>query len=267
MRIVPRLITLTTDFGTRDAYVAAMKGVILGISPEITLVDVTHEIHQGDVMEAAFTLRRTIPYFPDDATHLVVVDPTVGTDRRAVAVRHEGRRYVGPDNGLFPLVLGDETPHEIVVLDRPRYWRSPVPSNTFHGRDIFAPVAAHLASGVGIAELGSAIESLTPLLWALPISDEQGIQGWVVHVDHFGNCITNVTRDLVETRRAGRRVKCYAGSAILDGIQETYGSVASGEPLALFESSGHLEIAVSGGNAADLLGIRKGAPVNVLFLP
>ena len=243
-----------------------MKGVMLGISPGATLVDVTHDVHHADVMEAAFSLRRVVPFFPPGSVHLVVVDPGVGTLRRAVAVRHAEHFYVGPDNGLFPLLIDNGTPDEMVELNRPEFWRVAEPSKTFHGRDIFAPVAAHLSLDVPLARLGTPIERLTPLHWALPISDEQGIQGWVVHVDHFGNCITNITREVFDSRREDRRVKCYVGTAILDGIHETYGSVAVGEPLLLFESTNHLEIAVSGGNAADLLGIRKGAPVNVLFL-
>lgn len=261
-----RLITLTTDFGTRDAYVAAMKGVILGINPDVRMIDVSHEVHHADVMEAAFTLRRAYPFFPEGSVHLVVVDPGVGTRRRAVAVHHDGHFFVGPDNGLLPLLLGQRDLMDVVELDRPAFWRVPEASATFHGRDIFAPVSAHLSLGRSLLEVGTRIQGLTPLHWALPITDEQGIQGWVVHVDHFGNCITNITREIYEAVSDGRRVKCYVGTAILEGVSTTYGSVAVGEPLLLFESSGHLEIAVSGGNAADLLGIRKGAPVNLLFL-
>ncbi|GIV58420.1 MAG: hypothetical protein KatS3mg042_1333 [Rhodothermaceae bacterium] len=260
----PRLLTLTTDFGTRDAYVAAMKGTILSITPTVTLVDITHEIAPQDIMEAAFVLRDAVPYFPDGTVHLVVVDPGVGTDRRPVALRKGGHRFVGADNGLFPLLL-DEGPDEAVVLDRPAFWRTSAPSNTFHGRDIFAPVAAHLAAGHALHEVGTPTDTLTPLHWALPLIDDQGVQGWVVHIDRFGNCITNIPRDALEQARAGRAVKCFAGTTILQGIHRTYGDVADGEPLALFGSHDFLEIAVRGGNAAELLGIRKGAPVHLVF--
>ncbi len=261
-----QLITLTTDFGTRDAYVAAMKGVILGIHPDVRMIDVSHDVQHADVMEAAFTLRRAYPFFPKGSVHLVVVDPGVGTNRRAIAVQHDGHFFVGPDNGLLPLLLGERDLLDVVELNRPRFWREHEPSTTFHGRDIFAPVAAHLSLGRSLEEVGTRISGLTPLHWALPITDEQGIQGWVVHVDHFGNCITNIPRELFEAVAGNRRVKCYVGTAILEGVEPTYGAVAIGEPLLLFDSSDHLEIAVSGGNAADLLGIRKGAPVNLLFL-
>ena len=266
MAAVAPVLTLTTDFGTRDAYVAAMKGTILSRLPEARLVDISHEIAPQDVMEAAFVLRQAVPYFPAGSVHLVVVDPGVGTARRPVALRHGGHTYVGPDNGLFSLVLGDDRPEALVVLDRPARWREQVPSETFHGRDVFAPVAAHLAAGYPLEEVGSPAEALERLHWALPISDAQGIRGWVVHVDHFGNCITNIARPLFEEHRRARPLKCFAGNAILDAIHPTYGTAETGEPLLLFGSSGFLEIAVNTGNASRLLDIRKGTPVNVLFL-
>jgi S-adenosylmethionine hydrolase len=263
---VPRPLTLTTDFGTQDAYVAAMKGVILERCPEAHLVDVTHEIAPQDVMEAAFVLRQAAPFFPSETVHLVVVDPGVGTERRPVALRAGERFFVGPDNGLFSLVLGDDaSPDAAVALDAPDRWRTPDPSTTFHGRDIFAPAAAHLAAGRPLDELGSPVEALEPLRWALPITDDQGIQGWTVHVDHFGNCITNIPRALFEEHRDGRGFKCYAGGTILSERVPTYGATAEGEPLLLFGSSGFLEIAVNSGNAAKLLGIQQGDPVNVVF--
>jgi S-adenosylmethionine hydrolase len=263
---VAPLITLTTDFGTRDAYVPAMKGTILRICPDARLVDITHEIAPQDVMEAAFVLGEAVPYFPEDAIHLVVVDPGVGTERRAIALQHGTRRFVGADNGLFDLLLDEEEPDAIVDLDRPAFWRTETPSTTFHGRDIFAPAAAHLAAGRALDEIGSPVETMKPLHWALPITDEQGIRGWVVHVDHFGNAITNIPREVLETHRRGRALKCFAGNAILRSVETTYGSVPEGDPLALIGSSGYLEIAVNGGNASELHDIRKGTPVNVVFL-
>ncbi len=262
---VPRTLTLTTDFGLRDAYVAAMKGVVLGICPDVRMVDVTHEIAPQDVMEAAFVLRGAAPHFPDGTVHLVVVDPGVGTCRRPVALRRGAHWFVGPDNGLFPLVLDGAAPDEIVVLDEARFWRTGAPSATFHGRDIFAPAAAHLAAGTPLHVLGTPADALEPLRWALPITDEQGIQGWIVHVDHFGNCITNIPHDLLRRHRGGRSLTCYAGSAVLHHVRSTYGTVAQGEALLLVGSSGFLELAVNSGNAADLLDIRKGASVNVVF--
>lgn len=269
-------ITLTTDFGTRDAYVAAMKGTMLNLCPDVRFVDITHEISPQDVMEAAFVLREALPYFPADTVHLVVVDPGVGTDRRPVALGHGAHRFVGPDNGVFPLVLERAMPDEAVVLDREAAWRTPVPSRTFHGRDIFAPVAARVAAGAALSEVGSPIERLEPLRWARPIADDEGIQGWVVHIDRFGNCITNISRDTLThytdpspdaSNGAATlpSLKCFVGNTSFTEVQVTYGHVAPGEPLLLFGSSDFLEVAVNSGNAAELLDIRKGDAVNIIF--
>ncbi len=262
---VSRIITLTTDFGTRDAYVGAMKGVMLRINPEVRLVDISHSIAPQDVMEAAYVVRDAAFYFPPETIHLIVVDPGVGTERRPVAARGRDHFIVAPDNGLIPLVLGDVEPVNSVVLDRKKYWRAPEISATFHGRDIFAPAAAHLSRGVSLADLGHPADGLAPMHWALPITDEEGIQGWIAHIDRFGNCITNVPRELLEKTRKQRSIRCFAGSAILEEVNATYAEVESGEPLMHFNSSGVLEIAVNAGNASELLGIRKGDPINILF--
>jgi S-adenosylmethionine hydrolase len=271
----PSVITITTDFGTEDAYVPAMKGTMLSICPQARLVDVTHDISPQDVMEAAFVLRSARPYFPDGAVHLVVVDPGVGTDRRAVALRAEGQWFVGPDNGVFPLVLDQESPDAMVELDDPTFWRSASPSTTFHGRDIFAPAAAHLADGRSIEEIGTSIDTLEPLRWARPSTAPQTVQGWVVHVDHFGNCITNIRRSTLADAAeldaseppldAFPPLKCYAGSTVLRELHPTYGAVPEEDPLLLFGSTGHLEIAANSGNAAELLDIRKGDSIKLVF--
>ncbi len=263
---VSPLVTLTTDFGTRDAYAAAMKGTILKINPSIQLIDITHDISPQDIMEAAFVLRDAIPFFPSGTTHLVVVDPGVGSERRAVAVSFGGSIFVGADNGLFSLLFENGPAPEAVELDRTEYWRVEQPGNTFHGRDIFAPVAAHLASGVGLSEVGSPIDSLTSLRWAQPLVDREGVRGWVVHVDRFGNCITNISASAFHQVSPTQAFKCYVGNSILDTLRSTFSDVAAGEPLLLIGGSGFLEVAVSSGNASELLSIRKGAPVNVVFV-
>lgn len=269
------LITITTDFGLEDGYVAAMKGTVLSIAPDARLIDVTHQVHPQDIMEAAFVLQSVQPYFPDGTIHLVVVDPGVGTSRRAVALRQGRHWFVGPDNGIFPLALQDGSPDEVVELDEPDVWRSPTPSNTFHGRDIFAPAAGHLAAGRALSDLGSSVDQLEQLQWGTPIVDPPSVVGRVAHVDHFGNCITNVDRptlaeaaDLRETSPSSDAfpaLKAFAGSTILTTLHSTYGAVPEGEPLLLFGSTGLLEIGVNGGNAAELLDIRKGDSVKVEF--
>jgi hypothetical protein len=275
MTAAPSIVTITTDFGTEDAYVPAMKGTMLSIAPDARLVDVTHRISPQDLMETAFVLRSAQPYFPSGTVHLVVVDPGVGTERRAVALRHEDHWYVGPDNGIFPLVLDTETPEAAVELDNPDVWRTPSPSTTFHGRDIFSPAAAHLAAGRSLDALGSSVEALEPLQWAPPTVDDRMIQGRVVYVDHFGNCITNVRRstladalDLDEVPASPKAlpdVTAFAGSTILDALHTTYGDVPEEDPVLLFGSTGFLEVSVNGGNAAERLDIRKGDAVKLTF--
>jgi S-adenosyl-L-methionine hydrolase (adenosine-forming) len=242
-----------------------MKAAILTICPNVQMVDVTHEITPHDVMEAAFVLREAASNFPEGTIHLAVVDPGVGGARRPVALAHDGHLFVGPDNGLFTLITGHREPQELVELNRSQFWRQREVSTTFHGRDIFAPVAAHLAAGSRLEDVGTSVPELEPLHWALPIADEQGIQGWITHIDHFGNCITNISRELLETHRSNHGMKCYVGTAIIKGMQRTYSDVPSGEPLILIGSSDYLEIAVNAGNAARLFSIRKGASVNIVF--
>jgi S-adenosylmethionine hydrolase len=245
-----------------------MKAVMLDINPDLHLVDISHDVAPHDVMEAAFVLKDALPFFPGGTVHLVVVDPEVGTARAAAAIRVGGHTLVGPDNGLFSLVYDSIEPEafdEIVRLDVPEFWRIAEPSATFHGRDIFAPVAAHLASGRTLSEVGTPMNTLERLRWALPFADQQGLQGWVVHIDRFGNCVTNITREIYSKYDRGRRPKCYVGSSILEGIKNAYGDASGGEALMLFGSSSLLEVAVSCGNASELLNIRKGDPVNIVF--
>ena len=262
------IVTLTTDFGLRDGYVAAMKGAMLAAQPALTLVDVTHEIAAQDVMDAAFVLRQAAPAFPPETVHLVVVDPGVGTERRALAARFQiggdAHGFVGPDNGVLPLLAG-EAVDEVVALDRPQAWGDGVPSDTFHGRDLFGPVAARLAAGTPLDRLGTPIEAPAAMHWPLPRTDDQGVDGMVLHVDRFGNCLTNITRDDLDGQRGGRPFKCYAGSTVIQTHGRTYAEAATGDPLTLFGSSGLLEIAVNCGHAADLLSIQRGASVNVVY--
>ena len=262
------LVTLTTDFGTRDGYVAAMKGAILSVDPAIRLVDVAHGVAAQDVMEGAFVLRRTIPSFPTGTVHLAVIDPGVGSSRKSIAARlrldHGHAFFVGPDNGLLSLVAPDG-PLEVVELDKPHAWRVPTPSRTFHGRDIFAPVAAHLAAGATLADLGSPVTGVQSLRWPLPREDDEGIEGWIVHVDHFGNCITNIPASSIHALREGRSIKVYAGTTLIRGLRDTYSAVPASDPLAVISSDGLLEITVNRGDASALLSLDRGDPIRLLF--
>lgn len=257
-----RIITLTTDFGTQDHYVSVMKAVMLDIIPDVRFIDISHEIPPQDVMAGAWVVRNSAPYFPPGTVHLVVVDPGVGTDRTPVAIKIKDQFFVGPDNGIFSLI-GEEFGYEAVKLEKEKFWREDY-SNTFHGRDIFAPVSAHLANGVSLSELGNPLEKLVTYRWAIPISDKDGIQGWIVHIDRFGNLVSNIPSTLIKETIGDSRLKIYVGNTILDEIVSTFAAVPDGEPAAYIGSSDKLEIAINKGNAKQMLGVEKGAQVSIV---
>jgi S-adenosylmethionine hydrolase len=259
---MPPVITLTTDFGVKDHYVGAMKAVLLSISENVRLVDISHQIPPQDIMAGAWVVRNSAMLFPPHTVHLVVVDPGVGTKRKPIAIRIEDQLFVGPDNGIFSLIT-DQYDYEGVELSNPKFWRSD-PSSTFHGRDIFAPVAAHLANGVKMSELGDPIEKLETYRWAVPISDRDGVQGWIVHIDHFGNLISNIPESMIREAGEDANVKIYVGNTIFDTIVNTFGDVPDGEPAAYIGSSGVLEIAINKGDAKEMLGVEKGAQVSIV---
>jgi S-adenosylmethionine hydrolase len=256
------IVTLTTDFGLRDAYVAEMKGVILGIAEAarqpLSLIDVTHDVERHDITEGALALEAAAPCFPAGTVHLAVVDPGVGTARRGLALQAGRQVFIGPDNGLFTPFLenGDWRAWELIEAD----FRLPVVSRTFHGRDVFAPAAAHVATGVEPARLGPPVGDPVRLAWPEVRAVAGAVAGAVVHADRFGNLITSihartlapVTRDLV-VRVGGREVPLVG----------TYGDLPVGRPGALIGSSGRLEIAVREGSAATLLRARRGTSVVV----
>ena len=188
------LITLTTDFGTADGFVGAMKGVIHSLAPQATLVDITHEIPAHDIRAGTFALETAVPYFPKDAIHVAVVDPGVGSERAALLVETARGRFLAPDNGLLTSVAPETRETRLFSLNKPEFWRPQV-SATFHGRDVFAPVAAHLARGVRSEALGTPIARMVRLPWPRPRRRGHAIHGEVVHVDRFGNLITNVRRE------------------------------------------------------------------------
>ena len=254
------IITLTTDFGLADGYVGTMKGVILGIDPTVTIVDVSHDIAPQDVREAAYVLYAAYPYFPQGSIHLVVVDPGVGSERRAIALRTPQATFVAPDNGVLSYVVAGERVEEIVHLTNLRYHLSPA-SRTFHGRDIFAPAAAHLARGIRLAELGEPLTDIVTFPLPRPQVRPGGtIVGQVIYVDHFGNLITSIRLKDWPDRFPREGVIEIKGQGIR-GVANNYAEGAPGKLLALIGSSDHLEIAVSGGGAAQSLEATVGDEV------
>jgi S-adenosylmethionine hydrolase len=261
--IAPRpLITLLTDFGTRDAYVGSMKGVILSINPEANLIDLSHEVPPQDIRAGALLLAAAAPFFPPGAIHLAVVDPGVGGDRRALAAHCQGCYWVGPDNGLFHFILGQAADFTLVSLENPAYFRPQV-SATFHGRDIFAPVAAHLSLGVDLDRLGPRITDPVVLDLPQPVFAPGVINGEIIAVDRFGNLISNLRLAQLTAWLAQAEMRLQAGPLTLTGLARTYAQAAPGEFLALEGSHGFLEIACAQDNAARRLKAGVGLAVEI----
>jgi hypothetical protein len=289
------LITLTTDFGLEDGYVGAMKGVISRIAPGIPLVDITHSLPPQDLRSAAYVLWTTVPYFPQESVHLVVVDPGVGTARHPIAVQSPWGILVGPDNGVFSYLWEMSSPGLGVILSGSASGQNPdfppkldsvtKVSNTFHGRDIFAPAAAYLARGVPLEALGSPIRDVRsdPVRLPPPVLrlEDTRILGEVIYVDHFGNVITSIGRLVWEGRRLhlqspfhdvspisflAEEVRVIVKGCSIGPIRHTYGDVEVGTSLALVGSAGMLEVGVNQGHAASQLDVQVGAPVEVVLV-
>ncbi|KAA3642826.1 MAG: hypothetical protein DWQ07_20090 [Chloroflexi bacterium] len=252
------LITLTTDFGTRDGNVGVMKGIIYGIQPQARIVDLSHEIEPQNIHQAAWVLQRQVFYFPENTVHVVVVDPGVGTARRPIAARIGTQCVVGPDNGVFtPLYERAEAegwPLEIVHTDKPDYWLADI-SNVFHGRDIFSPVGAYLASGAALGDLGKAIKDEKRIDWPKPQRSSDGFHAQVMHVDRFGNLLSNLHRDDIN----GQTIHSVtlAGKTV-DNVVETFGQRQTGELVTLYSSTGYVFVAEVNGSAVRQLGAKVG---------
>ena len=254
------IVTLTTDFGTRDPYVAQLKGVLLAHCEGVRIPDLTHEIAPQDVLEGALFLAAAVPAFPRGTVHLAVVDPGVGTARRAIAASVSGQHVVCPDNGLLTLLARRTDIEEVRSLENPSLRREPV-SPTFHGRDLFAPAAAFLACGGALEELGPPVDAPVELPLPRPRIEGERLTGEVLHIDRFGNAITNLASSDVEAA-AGRVSHVEAGGRQLP-LARTYGDVPEGEALALIGSADLLEVAIRGGSAATALGLGRGSEVTI----
>jgi hypothetical protein len=251
------IITLTTDFGSKDHYAGAMKGVILSINPDVTITDITHEIPPHDVFKGAFTLRNFYRYFPRQTIHVAIVDPGVGGRRKAIALEADGHIFVGPDNGVFTFIYRESKPYRVHEIKSPKHTLSDI-SRTFHGRDIFAPVAAHLSLGVSVEDLGKELRKPIELPIKEPALRRDEIIGEVIHIDSFGNLVTNIPAELL---KSGSRI--HIGERIIRGISTSYSDVPKGKLLAIVGSSGFLEISVHLGRACDVIKGRDEVRVEI----
>lgn len=259
------VLTLTTDFGLSDPFAGVMKGVILGIAPDVRIVDLTHEIPPQNILAGALALEAACRYFPPGTIHLAVVDPGVGSDRAPVAIQTERAYFVGPDNGLFTLVLPPDSAYRAVRLTNPDYHLHPV-SATFHGRDLFAPVAAHLARGVALEAFGEPHPNLVRLSVPQPLPVGSSLQLHILHADHFGNLITDLTRDayLAWLGTGAEEGVCLSvGGAEGVRLLRTYAEAQPGELFACFGSAGRLEIAARNASGARHTGLSAGASVTL----
>jgi S-adenosylmethionine hydrolase len=261
-----RFITFTTDFGFADAYVGVMKGVVAGINPEAQVIDLCHDVPPQDVRAAAFLLAGSFAYFPPDTIHVAVVDPTVGGKRRALCVQAGRYFFIGPDNGVLSLACYRAGRPKIVPLENEKYFLEKR-SRTFHGRDMFAPVAAHLSAGVPIESFGRSGRSMVRIRLPVPVvEDGRRIKGEIIHVDRFGNLITNIEEAGIRKvfQRADKRDLVIAcASYRIHALSETYGDTSPGAAVALFGSYDLMEIAVRDGNASSSLGAKQGDSVSI----
>jgi S-adenosyl-L-methionine hydrolase (adenosine-forming) len=259
------IITLTTDFGIRNGFVGTMKGVIHGIAPNTHIVDISHTIAAQDIREGAYTLWRAAPFFPQETIHIYVVDPGVGTKRRPLAARLGDHYFVGPDNGLLTPLIEDAERNqqsiEFVYLDNPKFWLPKI-SRTFHGRDIFSPIGAHLANGISLSMLGTPFNDPVRIELTRP---EKTDSGWIAHItviDIFGNLTTDLPASALQSRT--HLLFCLRGAEV-DGITESYGHKKPDDLIAVVDSEDYIEIAVVNGDAAQKLGAKVGHVVEVVY--
>jgi S-adenosyl-L-methionine hydrolase (adenosine-forming) len=262
-----RIVTLTTDFGLHDHYVGAMKGVILGVNPEVRLVDICHSVQAFDVLDGALTIAQTYRYFPSDTIHLVVVDPGVGSERRPILVTTEKHMFIAPDNGVLSMVYEREERISVRHITSEHYFLQPV-SATFHGRDVFARVAGYLSKGMEVAKFGEEIGDYVRFAAPRPKAiNERMLRGVVLKVDEFGNIVTNITaQDAAALFQAqAPSFKLMVGSTEITRMARSYSEGGPGEPFAILGSMGFLEVAVNRGSAAQALAAQKGTEVGLIL--
>ena len=250
------VITFTTDFGLTEPYVAMMKGVVLTIHPKARFVDISHQIKVGAISEAAGVIMEAFPFFPKGTVHVAVVDPGVGSERRLLALEVRGHFFVGPDNGIFWPVIKSAGRARIIELTEKHFFQAPI-SQTFHGREIFAPIAAHLARGIALGGLGRPMDDPVQLDVPSPFEKNGILHGEIVHMDHFGNLITKIDRSELERFLRTAKPVITVGSLVVRGLHRIYGDVEAGNTLALINSADKLELAVNLGSASEYIGVKE----------
>ncbi len=256
------IITLLTDFDTKDPYVASMKGVILNINPRCIVIDITHQVNPHDIQEGAFILANAYSFFPKGTIHLSVVDPGVGGTRKSILLVSQNYFFVGPDNGLFTLIAQREKVRQVVALTEKEYFLPKV-SKTFHGRDLFAPVAAHLSLGIKPDAFGHKIDSIKELGFQKPVLKNGKLSGEILHIDTFGNLVSNIDEETLFRFTKKQPFVIRAGRKTIRDLKKGYWEGKKGELIALLGSGGFLEVSVREGNAQKMLKVKRGDPIQI----
>jgi hypothetical protein len=259
---MPQIITLTTDLGSKDNYVGIMKGVILSINPNATIVDITHQISPGNIKEAAYNIKTAYRYFPPNTVHIIVVDPGVGTKRKILLLETPTSYFICPDNGILTYILKDFLYYKLFHVTNSHYFLEPL-SNTFHGRDIMAPVGAHLSKGIEASCFGPEIQDIITLQEKEPQQTSfNTLKGKIIYCDHFGNLVTNITKDHIPNQK---EFEIIVKNEKIDKISSSYLDVEEGNLLAIWGSAGFLEISISCGNAKERLNAKVGDTILIRF--
>lgn len=258
-----KTVALLTDFGLADNFVGVMKGVILSINPRVNIVDISHSVEPHNIFMGAFLLKTSFRYFPKGCIFLVVVDPGVGSEREPVIIYTKNYFFVGPDNGVLSPAANEDTIEEIVRIENKRYFLKNV-SDTFHGRDIFAPVAAYLSKGKRCSLFGRSLNSIKGLEIPRPRIDRDVLKGKVIYIDRFGNLVTNVDKALFKKFIRNKKFKIKIKDAKINSISKSYQTAGQGLPLAIFGSSDFLEISVNSGSAEEYFDAKKGIPIEII---
>ncbi|MCX7662000.1 MAG: S-adenosyl-l-methionine hydroxide adenosyltransferase family protein [Candidatus Omnitrophica bacterium] len=260
-----RCISLLTDFGLSDNFVGVMKAVILKINPSVSIIDISHNIEPQNVFQASFLLKHSFKYFPKGTIHLAIVDPGVGTDRKAILVKTRNYFFIAPDNGVLSLTLEEESPQEIIQIDNPKYFLKPV-SHTFHGRDIFSPVAGYLSRGISIYNFGKPIKKIKKIHFPKPEIKKDKLYGQIIYIDNFGNLVTNISKDtflgFVRKRKFVLRIR----NKIINRISTSYQDSDKKETIALFNSFDSLEISIREGSAKEALKAEISTPIEIIIV-